>query len=83
MDSKPGYKTTEFWTTVGMLFISSLAVLGFVGVGEASQLKESWANVVGAVFTLVINAGVVVNYIKSRIEYKKSMVPASPPASKE
>ena len=67
---KPGWKTTEFWTTS---FAQILALLAFVGVltpSDSQTLGEALAKAVAAVFTLFVNGTVVIHYVQSRLALK-------------
>ena len=69
---KPGWKTTEFWTTS---FAQILALLAFVGVltpSDSQTLGEALAKAVAAVFTLFVNGTVVIHYVQSRLALKAS-----------
>ena len=67
---KPGWKTTEFWTT---MFAQALALLAFVGVltpSERQTLGEALGKAVAAVFTLFVNGAVVIHYVQGRVTLK-------------
>ena len=69
---KPGWKTTEFWTTS---FAQILALLAFIGVltpSESQTLGEALGKAVAAVFTLFVNGTVVIHYVQSRLALKAS-----------
>jgi hypothetical protein len=67
---KPGYKTTEFWTTAATNALAFLAVVGVLSQSDAASLGGSITASIAAVGTLVTNAVVVVSYIKSRTQIK-------------
>jgi len=78
---KPGWKTTEFWTT---MFAQILALLVFVGVltpSESQTLGEALGKTVAAVFTLFINGGLVIHYVHTRAALKMPGRRESAPAN--
>lgn len=68
---KPGYQTTEFWTTAATNLMGFLVVIGAVSSGDATSLTQAITTSVTAIATLAANGYVVANYIKSRTELKK------------
>ena len=67
---KPGWKTTEFWSTIIAQVFAVLALLGLVNGKEAATLQESANQVVAALVLFLTNAGVVVYYVKTRFHLK-------------
>jgi len=66
----PGWKTTEFWSTIFAQVFAVLALLGLVNGKEAATLQESANQVVAALVLFLTNAGVVVYYVKTRFHLK-------------
>lgn len=53
METKPGYKTTEFWLTL-VTTVASLAVaLGYVTPDQSAQAQTAIGQIVGGVVALV------------------------------
>ena len=67
---KPGWKTTEFWSTLLAQVFAILALLGLVNGKEAATLQESANQVVAALVLFLTNAGVVVYYVNTRFHLK-------------
>lgn len=63
---KPGWQTTEFWTTMVAQGISIAVVVGLVNSSESATLADSITRMITAVFTLIISGSTVLNYIKAR-----------------
>lgn len=68
MNTKPGYQTTEFWVTMLVNAISSLAIFGVVTPDEGEAAKGNIQEIVTAGTALITN----VAYIISRAWVKKS-----------
>lgn len=66
----PGWKTTEFWTTILSKVLTLLALVGFISVNDSKTLEESIGKCVAAVFLFLANAQVVTRYIQSRLRLK-------------
>ena len=77
----PGWKTTEFWTTILSKGLTLLALLGFVSVNDSKTLEESLGKCVAAVFLFLANAQIVIRYIQSRLRLKtgSEVVETKPP----
>jgi hypothetical protein len=67
---KPGWKTTEFWTTTFAQGLAMLAFLGVLSPTDSQTLGEALGKVTAAVFALIVNAGVVMNYVAGRLKLK-------------
>lgn len=68
---KPGWQTTEFWSSIVVQIITLLTLLHVVSGSDATTLAEAFTKIVQAGFVVVTNAMVVINYIKARSELKK------------
>ncbi len=79
--TKPGWKTTEWWTTSISQLLALLTVFGVLTPTDAHSLEEALAKVVAATFLLATNAWIVVHYIKGRVALKMGERPAGPPRS--
>lgn len=66
--TKPGVKTSEFWTMIGSNIIGILALTGVIATGQADTVNHAFAEIVGALFAVVSNGA----YIVSRGIAKKS-----------
>lgn len=66
----PGWKTTEFWTTILSKALTLLALFGFVNVNDSKTLEEALGKCVAAVFLFLANAQIVTRYIQSRLTLK-------------
>lgn len=67
---KPGWQTTEFWTTMVTQGISVLVIVGLVNSSESSTLADSLTKMVTAIFSLLVSSSTVLNYIKARVAVK-------------
>jgi heme A synthase len=67
---KPGWKTTEFWSTVLAQVFALLALLGLVNAKEAVTLQDAANHVAEAMVLFGTNAAVVLYYIKTRFHLK-------------
>jgi hypothetical protein len=80
--TKPGWKTTEWWTTTISQLLALLTVFGVLTPADAHTLEEALAKIVAATFLLATNAWIVVHYIKGRVALKSMQAadrPAGPP----
>jgi hypothetical protein len=71
---RPGWQSTEFWTTFTGQLLSFLTLVGIIHASDVATLQDALAKCVTAVFVLVVNAWVVVRYIRSRTELKQTAV---------
>lgn len=71
---KPGWQTSEFWIAVASQLFAILVFFGVVLVGDAVILQDAVTKIVIAVFTIVANGWVIVNYIKSRTTLKTQLL---------
>lgn len=69
-DLKSGWKTSEFWMAILGKLISGLALLGIVNTDDAQMLGGSLGKVIGAVFVVIVNAKVILSYLKQRVNLK-------------
>jgi hypothetical protein len=77
--TKPGWKTTEWWTTTISQLLALLTVFGVLTPTDAHSLEEALAKIVAATFLLATNAWIVVHYIKGRVSLKLGeRTPSSP-----
>ena len=67
---KPGYQTTEFWTALIAQALALLTVLGLVTPADGQTLDAALGKCIAAVFALLANGAIVVQYIKSRLTLK-------------
>ena len=67
---KPGWKTTEFWSTVFAQVFAVLALLGLVNARETATLQDAANHVAEALVLFGANAAVVLYYIKTRFHLK-------------
>ena len=67
---KPGYKTSEFWITLGVLVIGFLVNLGVVNAGDVSTITNNWSKCVTSIFTLVTQLSAALAYLYSRHQLK-------------
>jgi hypothetical protein len=79
--TKPGWKTTEWWTTSISQLLALMTVFGVLTPNDAHSLEEALAKIVAATFLLATNAWIVVQYIKGRVALKIGERPSSPPRS--
>jgi|SRR6185312_235933 len=67
-DPKPGYETTEFWTTIVVSAIGVLLAAGVISPAQASAAQQSAATWAGALVVLAT----VLTYIVGRVFVKHS-----------
>jgi hypothetical protein len=72
---KPGYQTTEWWTTLTSQVLALLVVLHVLTARDASTLQDSITTIIGAAFLLFSNAWIVVRYIQGRVHLKSLTLP--------
>lgn len=77
--NKPGWQTTEWWTTTISQLLALLTVFGVLAPTDAHTLEEALAKVVAAAFLLATNAWIVVHYIKGRVALKMDQRPSGSP----
>jgi len=73
---KPGWKTSEFWISVGGTVLMVLVALGFVTKDDASGLGSAWANTVGAALALAAAAAPILRYVGARAGLKSQWLEA-------
>jgi hypothetical protein len=79
--TKPGWKTTEWWTTSISQLLALFTVFGVLTPTDAHSLEEALAKIVAATFLLATNAWIVVQYLKGRVALKMGERAPSPPRS--
>ncbi len=75
---KPGWKTTEFWLTLGISMIAILVALGVVTPAERESVNGWWTNTVSTIALLVAQATTAWRYIQSRQALKAEKVVQTP-----
>jgi hypothetical protein len=76
---KPGWKTTEFWTTAISQLFALLVMVGVLSGGDSAQLEAAVVKCVTAIGALVTNALVIFRYIDGRIRLKTQQPAAAKP----
>lgn len=69
---KPGYKTTEFWITLGTSIVTFALSIGLVTLADAASLNEAIKQIGVSLGSLLAAAMVIVKYIQGRTEQKKA-----------
>jgi len=72
---KPGYKTTEFWLTVGHQVIALLLTLAVITNATAAAWDAVLGNAVVVVFMLLTGQSIVKNYADNRSGLKDAKTP--------
>jgi|SRR6185312_2636110 len=72
-EPKPGYETTEFWTTIVVSAIGVLLAAGVISPAQASAAQQQAATWAGALVVLAT----VITYIVGRIFVKHSAYTAA------
>jgi hypothetical protein len=67
---KPGYKTSEFWTTLGVQVTGLAVILGFVNGADVTRITDGWSQCVTAIFTILAQAAAAFHYLKARTDLK-------------
>ena len=70
--NRPGWQTTEFWTTMIGQVLSLLTIVGVLKGADAATLQDALGKCITAIVVLVANSWVVVRYIQSRTRLKES-----------
>jgi hypothetical protein len=70
---KPGFKTTEFWLAMVGKVISGLALIGILNTSDAGMLSDALTKIIGAVAVVLLNAGVILAYLKGRLALKQKL----------
>jgi len=63
---KPGFKTTEFWTTIIKIAASLLALFGLINIEHVDAISAHLLNAVLGLVVVLANMKTVSDYIKSR-----------------
>lgn len=66
MTTKPGWQTTEFWTTLVVNVVAILSLTGAIGAEDREPIQAAATNVVSGVVLAVTSAA----YIWSRARAK-------------
>src|SRR5437016_2952045 len=77
--NKPGWQTTEWWTTTISQVLAVLTVFGILAPTEAHTLEGALTKIVAAAFLLATNAWTVVHSIKGRVTLKTLRAVSSDP----
>lgn len=64
-DTKPGWKTTEFYMTIAPLILAALVALNVITTEEA----QTWE---AMIFEIVLAAGSLATYIVALVKYIRS-----------
>lgn len=67
---KPGWKTTEFWLTVGFQMLPLMVIFGILSQGEVDTLAQAVTEAVKAITALVVAAAPLWKYIEGRTALK-------------
>ena len=67
---KPGWKSSEWWTTMATILVSLLVALGLVPQADASGVQGHLAAMVAAAFAFVASALAVATYLVTRFKLK-------------
>jgi hypothetical protein len=67
---KPGFKTSEFWLTLGTFLVSGLVLTGVISQDNNDQTSAIVSHVITSVCMVFAQATVVYKYISSRHEAK-------------
>lgn len=75
-ETKPGWKTTEFWMTLGMSLISVGVIVLQLTPAQQAEAGEHWSKTVTAVTALIGSVAMVWRYIESRRAVKETAIVA-------
>lgn len=75
----PGWKTTEWWTTLIKLAMSAAVTVGILTTADAHTLGGQLGNAITAAFMFISNAWAVTSYIRGRAAVKGSVALAEAP----
>ena len=70
---RPGYQTSEFWTTLLSQVVVLLGVLQVLRPGDVNTLQDALGQCVVGASLFLSNAWVVVNYVRSRTALKQGV----------
>lgn len=71
---KSGYKTTEFWLTVGTFITSGLFLLGVIGPDTRDSLTGTSHQTVETISMVIAQSAVLVRYISARKAEKQRAI---------
>lgn len=78
---RPGYKTTEFWVTIGKVVASFaltlLVMFGILNQDDANQINDHVMSIILAIVAIVINGMAVIDYTHARRDVKREEVKKS------
>jgi hypothetical protein len=74
---KPGWKTSEFWTTLAGQLLALLTLAGIVHGSDAVTLQDALGKCIAAAFVIASNAWVIVRYVQGRTALKELATRAS------
>lgn len=80
---KAGWQTSEFWASAMQQVLTLVVLLGIIPTADLDKLHTAFAAIITAVGVLLVNGGVVVNYIRGRVELKKQAAEVPVPAEPE
>ena len=69
---RPGYKTTEFWLTLGTFIVSGFVLIGIIPQYENDYTGAVVGHVIESIALITAQAGIVYKYISSRQNEKSS-----------
>jgi len=67
---KPGYKTTEFWTTLVFQGLSLAVIFGVITSTDSVGLGSTLVKMIENVMALIVAGSAVMHYISSRTAVK-------------
>ena len=68
IDDKPGWKTSEFWTTIGTTLINVLAMTGMFTAKEAGELMQVIPIISGSLGQAIITMSYV--FARSKVKLR-------------
>jgi hypothetical protein len=69
-DVKPGWKTSEWWTTMIGQVLNVLALVSVVSFSDVQMLTQTTGGMVSAAFMFSTNALTLIHYIQGRVKLK-------------
>jgi len=73
-NQKPGWKTTEFWLTLGATVLPFLAATGIISNAEIDKMQESWVVVVQSISAAVVAGTYIVGRAIVKFSGKKEEI---------
>lgn len=68
---KKGYKTSEFWLTLGSSVVAVLVLVGFITTEESELIKSQAVQIVALGAPFVVATASLVMYIWGRVQIKR------------